>query len=574
MYALRRKFSTGRVLLTLAVLLMQAHVILAEERDGVVAVPDEAAQARALALVREVYEEDYQTAKTSADKTALAKKMIDQAAETVDDPVARFVLLRVARDMASKAGDADTAIDAVDRIARTYDVDGTAMKVDSLLTAAPAAKSLDTRKSVAEHSLALVQATLDAEDYPTANRLAETALAAARKVRDGALVKRTMALRTRVTKAEHARAELNSGLATLREKPNDREGNFVVGRYYALRQGDWEKGIPLLALGSDEAFRTLAQRELKGADSPEEQAKLGDGWWTLARTREGWEKSALLLRAGMWYLQAKAGFPSGLTLVKVNKRLEDLDKLGRPIPTMPVQPPRLPEGAVLVMTFDPDTFAATDGKAYVSNLSGVGNHGLLQGGPTPSEGKAGGGLKFDGRDDQVLLPSLRAHLVQNLKAITISMWVKESDAKKNGFIFDVGSLKKSIGLVWYGEIARYRFYAPQHPSCRSEIVEGGQWRHLVARCDGSQQSLYLDGKLHDTKPTSDFMLSETTVSLETARIGGQAMRPVQEKRYFNGFIDEVAVFTRALSEEEIQTLYQMGLQGQSLQMTRKGKPVR
>ncbi len=67
----------------------------------------------------------------------------------------------------------------------------------------------------------------------------------------------------------------------------------------------------------------------------------------------------------------------------------------------------------------------------------------------------------------------------------------------------------------------------------------------------------------DTKPTRGLTLNAKSVSKETARIGGQA-KGGREERYFCGFIDEVAVFKRALSEEEIRTLYQTGMQGKSL----------
>jgi len=576
MCLLRKPFSTSRVLLVLAALLVQAHVIRAAEGDALASVPDDAAQAQAVALIREVYEQDYETAKTSADRTALAKKMIDQARQTVDDPVARFVLLRVGRDMAVQAGDAETAVDAVDRIAQMYDVDGPAMKADALVKAAVNAKSTEARKAVAEHSLDLVHAALNADDYATAKRLADTALAAARRVRDGELVKKVMASRAAVTQVEQAFAEVRKGLDTLNERPTDPEANLAVGRYYALVKGNWEKGVPMLALSGDEPLRTLAQWDLRGAATPREQVDLADAWWELAESSEGQQKTALLLRAGAWYRQARDGLSSGLARVRVDKRLEVIAELGRPHPTTSKRL-RLPQGAVLVMTFEPDTFGATGGKAYVSDLSGANNHGLLQNGPTPSEGKAGAGLKFDGKNDHILLPTLRAHLVRDLKGITISMWVNASDAKEYGFIFDVGHLRsnRGIGLVWCGRTALYQFDLFRHRGvCVSEIVQGSQWRHLVARWDGSRQSFYLGGKLHCAVPTSDFALTESTVSVETARIGGQAMSPSQKKRYFNGFIDEVAIFPRALSEDEIQTLHQMGSRGEPLQRTRRGKLMR
>ena len=52
-----------------------------------------------------------------------------------------------------------------------------------------------------------------------AKRLADMALAGARRVRDGALVKKVMAARTAVTQAEQAFAEVEKGLDTLNQKP-------------------------------------------------------------------------------------------------------------------------------------------------------------------------------------------------------------------------------------------------------------------------------------------------------------------------------------------------------------------
>lgn len=48
-------------------------------------VPDDTAQAKARELIREIYGPQYDEAKTSAEKTALAKQMLDQAAKTKGD---------------------------------------------------------------------------------------------------------------------------------------------------------------------------------------------------------------------------------------------------------------------------------------------------------------------------------------------------------------------------------------------------------------------------------------------------------------------------------------------------------
>jgi hypothetical protein len=76
-----------------------------------------------LKLVTEIYEKPWKEARTSAQKTALAEKMIAAAARTEGDAAGRFVLLRVARDIAVEAGDAATALRAVDRLDADFQID-------------------------------------------------------------------------------------------------------------------------------------------------------------------------------------------------------------------------------------------------------------------------------------------------------------------------------------------------------------------------------------------------------------------------------------------------------------------
>ena len=62
-----------------------------------VAVPAEAAQAEATKLFKEVYGDEYAKAKTTADKQALAQKLLAKANESKKDPPSQFVVLRLAR---------------------------------------------------------------------------------------------------------------------------------------------------------------------------------------------------------------------------------------------------------------------------------------------------------------------------------------------------------------------------------------------------------------------------------------------------------------------------------------------
>jgi WD40 repeat protein len=329
--------SVPQALLLTALLPFGAALCPGEDR---LPVPDGDAQAEAAKLVRELFEQEYKSANTPAGQTALAKKLLEQAAQNRDDATACFVILRVARDMAVQAGDARTALEAVDRIAGSYEVNASAMKVEILLSTAANAHSPDVRKSVAEAAIPLIRAAIAEDDFESATRLVRKALDLARRSRDTALVKRMVAINQEVAEAGKEYAALQQARAKLEEQPTDPDANLAVGRYLCVLKGDWEKGVPMLALGSDPALKALAIRELEEADSPSPHVALADAWWDLAQGKTGPEKESFLLRAGYWYQEAEARLTSELATMKVRKRLEEIDKLGRRVADTPSSRPR------------------------------------------------------------------------------------------------------------------------------------------------------------------------------------------------------------------------------------------
>jgi hypothetical protein len=88
----------------------------------------------------------------------------------------------------------------------------------------------------------------------------------------------------------------------------------------------------MLALGSDAALKAAAIKDLRGANSADEQAAIGDAWWDLAEAKQGEERGTLRLRAGFWYLQAEPKLAEGLTGLKIRQRLDELKKGGGEIP--------------------------------------------------------------------------------------------------------------------------------------------------------------------------------------------------------------------------------------------------
>jgi len=327
MYSAHAQRTAQRVVLVAMTFVVTAPVAFAQEKTPV---PDAASQAKAQELVRGVYGQEYAAAETSAERLALAKKMLDEAAKTKDDPVGHFILLRIAKDVAVLAGDAETALEAVDQLVQTFDVDPIQTKVDCLEKVARAAKPSSQHGPLAEQAFSLVDAAVAEDNFEAAGKLGEIALESARKARNYKLVKQIVARMKAVKESEEAYAEYQKAMASLEDNPTEPDANLSAGRYLCLVKSDWEKGLPMLALGSDADLKAVAVKELKDANSPDTQVALGDAWWELAQKKADAEKEALMLRAGYWYQQAQDEV-SGLTRLTVGKRLEEIAKIGRPI---------------------------------------------------------------------------------------------------------------------------------------------------------------------------------------------------------------------------------------------------
>jgi hypothetical protein len=80
------------------------------------------------------------------------------------------------------------------------------------------------------------------------------------------------------------------------------------------------------------------------------------------------------------------------------------------------------------------------------------------------------------------------------------------------------------------------------------MVATGAWRHLVATYDGTTSRLYLDGALISSAASAGSMVDIAT-ALTIGGRGGAATNP------WNGKLDELAVWARALDATEVAALY-------------------
>jgi hypothetical protein len=181
------------------------------------------------------------------------------------------------------------------------------------------------------------------------------------------------------------------------------------------------------------------------------------------------------------------------------------------------------------------------------------NSGELMGSPKWVDGKFGKALEFDGGGDSVEIPNSDSLCMT--QSITMSMWVKtqglgevkQAGIEKGGW--EVGEY--SIYPVYEGGTVVQFFDLP--PACGDAGIRGSginddQWHYLVGTWDGETISLYIDGEL-DTSGNCAGELQKNNKSLHIgSRLGGLEAEP----RALNGIVDEVRIYNRALTQDEIK----------------------
>ena len=195
-----------------------------------------------------------------------------------------------------------------------------------------------------------------------------------------------------------------------------------------------------------------------------------------------------------------------------------------------------------------------DGAGLTAQDSTGGSPGALQNGPLWVPGKLGSALSFDGADDLVDLGILDIAG----SALTIAAWIKaDSFATDDGRILSrtTGGAEQDhyfmLSTINNGGMKlRFRLKTGTTTTtllASSGTLAVGQWIHVAAVYDGSAMILYQDGvEVGRRAKTGALATSATT----RAAIG----RNPQPYAPFDGTIDDVRVYQRALSASDVQAL--------------------
>jgi uncharacterized repeat protein (TIGR01451 family) len=201
------------------------------------------------------------------------------------------------------------------------------------------------------------------------------------------------------------------------------------------------------------------------------------------------------------------------------------------------------------------------GDGNANDIQG-GNNGSLQNGATFAAGEVGQAFSFDGVDDQVVVPH---NANQNTGSqITIDAWVnpsslghgrtllqKRSAANIGGYVFETTAqpLGNNNGLQWVIMIGGV-FSSLQTPA---NVLTVNAWQHVAATYDGATMRIFVNG----VEVASKAQTGAIDATTDPLVIG----RNVVTADDWQGLIDEVELYNRALSPAEIQSIVNAGSAG-------------
>jgi glycerophosphoryl diester phosphodiesterase len=205
--------------------------------------------------------------------------------------------------------------------------------------------------------------------------------------------------------------------------------------------------------------------------------------------------------------------------------------------------------------FLPQTVAAWDlnegqGETF-ADQTGNNNTGTFYNGMGWSKGQIANGVLLDGIDDYAEIPASSSLDIDG-EEVSVSVWAR----------LDLlpAELPGAYGPIYDSETDNYVVYedrgnnelrfkvttsgGAERPGIPAADLKVNEWLHIVGVYDGYNAMIFLNGELKDTHE-----LAGTVNTGQVARLGTSL------GSYFKGSIDNIQIFDRALSDVDIQFLY-------------------
>ena len=182
--------------------------------------------------------------------------------------------------------------------------------------------------------------------------------------------------------------------------------------------------------------------------------------------------------------------------------------------------------------------------------SGNGHNGIVNGATltTDRNGNGSTSYQFQPENQFITFPSTKDINLANLNGLTISFWYKASlsgNMRMIHFFDETNDL--SIHYSSYGEMHCINYVNQIGPKFNHKLQPPmNKWTNIIWTLDFNNKisSIYFDGKLVNVLNPEDIIVSNSMY-----------MRVSEPNWQYNGSLDDIAIYNRALTEKEITALY-------------------
>lgn len=185
--------------------------------------------------------------------------------------------------------------------------------------------------------------------------------------------------------------------------------------------------------------------------------------------------------------------------------------------------------------------------------SGNGNDGTVNGATLTTDrfGNADSAYSFNGSDDYISADGDGSLAINENFSLSTFIYADEVTSATQFLLVRRGGTKDYYKLTLKLDKINFKTESGPVPAMASDLaIEISNWYHVCAVYDGSSARIYINGQLSAEEIASG-NLSTSSANLY---IGCNTPSGTDD-RWFDGKIDDVRIYNRALSETEIQQLY-------------------
>lgn len=174
---------------------------------------------------------------------------------------------------------------------------------------------------------------------------------------------------------------------------------------------------------------------------------------------------------------------------------------------------------------------------------------------TQTTGVVGKAASFSGNGGAVANSKVIPADMSGFNGLSVSFWIKASTQTEDAYLLSEGNTNTEflIQLTNEGKILFSRNYANDSFATVNKVITTNTWRHVCMLYDYSSAACtcYIDG----TSVGDSWSLGKFTKASANLTIG---KHPLEALSYFSGALDQVYIYNRVITDDEIALLFNGG----------------